>query len=163
MSNKLTEKKIDKFHASIGRFVLTWAEVELDLDLLVLIVRRLSLRSDIEPRHELSEKIKFIRSEGATNPLLSPFRSIIERATNEIRLLSDTRHDYVHGAAFKYAIEREILDAAMWKLLQPSKKPNRPPVKVTASLVDKTADRLDVIGGKLLDLAEAINHIDRLN
>lgn len=163
MSSELTEKKIDKFHASIGRFVLTWAEVELDLDLLVLIVRRLSLRSDIEPRQELSEKIKFIRSEGATNPRLSVFRSIIERATNEIRLLSDTRHDYVHGAAFDYAIERQIVAVAMWKLLQPSKKPNRSPVKVTASLVDKTADQLDIIGGKLLDLAEAINHIDRLN
>ena len=163
MSSELTEKKIDEFHASIGRFVLTWAEVELDLDLLVLIVRRLSLRSDIEPRHELSEKIKFIRSEGATNPRLSAFRSIIERATDEIRLLSDTRHDYVHGAAFKYAIERQILNVTMWRLLQPSKKPHRSPVKVTASLVDKTADQLDIIGGKLLDLAEAINHIDRLN
>jgi hypothetical protein len=163
MSNKLSEKKLDQFHASIGRFVLSWAEVELDLDLLVLVVCRLSLRSDIDPRHELSEKIKFLRSEGAANPRLIVYRSIIERVIEEICLLSDTRHDYVHGAAFKFAIERQILNVTMWRLLQPSKKARRSPVKVTASIVDKTADRLDVIGGKLLDLAEAINHDDRLN
>ena len=122
MSSGLTERNFDELHASIGRFVLTWAEVELDLDLLVLIPRRLSLRSDIKPRHELSEKIKFIRSEGATNPRLSAFRSIIERATNEIRLLSDTRLLRCHGAAFKYAIKRHNPNVTMWRLLQPLKK-----------------------------------------
>ena len=163
MSNKPTENKIDEFRASIGRFVLTWAELELGPDLLVIIVRRLSLRSDIKHRHELSEKITFLRSEGAANPLLSAYRSIIERVIDEIQLLSDTRHDYVHCVAFKYAIEKQILNIETWGLLQPSKAPRRSPIKVTASLVDKTADQLDVIGGKLLDLAEAINHINRLN
>jgi hypothetical protein len=162
MSNKPTEKKIDEFYASIGRFVLTWAEVELALDLLVLIVRRLSLRSHIEPRHELSERIKFLRSEGATNSRLSAYRSIIERVIDEIQRLSDTRHDYVHGAAFNNAIEKQILDVTIWRLLQPS-TPRRSPIKVSASLVKKTTDQLDVIGGKLLDLAEAINHIVGLN
>jgi hypothetical protein len=158
MSNKLSEKTIDGFHASIGRFVLTLAEVELGMDLLLIIVR-----SDIKPRHELSEKIRFLRSEGATNPILSAYRSIIERVIDEIESLSNTRHDYVHGASFKYAIEKQILNIATWGLLQPSKAPRRSPIKVTASLVDKTADQLEVIGGKLLDLAEAINHINRLN
>jgi hypothetical protein len=159
MSNKQSQKKLDDFQASIGRFVLTWAEVELDLDLLLLVVRRLSLRLENEPRHELSEKMKFLRSEGATNPRLIAYRSTIERAIDEIQRLSGTRHDYVRLAAFEYAIRRQILNVTMWRLLQGSNKP----LKVTTTLVDKTAHQLDVIGGKLLDLAEAINYIDRPN
>jgi len=161
MANKLTANKIREFHAAIGRFVLTWAEVEFGLDLLVIIMHRLSRRSGSTPSHELSAKINLIRSKTNALPCLSDYRPAINGLINEIKSLSDTRHDYVHGAAVQHAIERSTLVVTMGRLLQPPKKPRRKPIRVTASLVTQTSDRLRAIGDQLLDLAETINRIDR--
>src|SRR5690348_11773432 len=100
MSNRLSAKKMEEFYAAIGKFVLTWASVELSLDLLVIVMRAQSSDSSAV-RHELSEKIKFIRSAAALRSL-SAQRPAIYKLIDEIGNLSETRHDYVHGSAVEY-------------------------------------------------------------
>jgi hypothetical protein len=161
MSNKLTEKKIKELHAAIGRFVLAWADVELGLDLLVIISHRQSDRSQSRQRHELREKIKFIRSKANNLPSLNPFRSTIHELIDEIEGISDARNDYVHGAAIGHMIERSILSITMGRLLQPAKGLRRKPIRVTALQIARTSDRLHTIGGRLLDIVEGVNNIGR--
>jgi hypothetical protein len=162
MTNKLTGRKLDEFYAAIGRFVLTWAEVEFGLDLLVIIVRQHSA-SDTRLPHQLSAKIDFIRSQTKTIPCLNDYRLAINEIIDEIAILSDTRHDYVHGTALEHAIERSALVVSMGRLLQPPKKERRKSIRVTALLIKHTSDRLHAIGGQLLDLAEILNRIGRPN
>jgi hypothetical protein len=152
--------RVHQLHASIGRFVLVWAEVELNLDMLVLIARRLSLRSSVvEVLHDLTEKANFIRSEANSNPRLRLYRPIIERAVAQICRLSDTRHNYIHNTALNYTIRRRGLNVTMSGPIRLSTKARRSPAKV----INKTADQLEVISGKLFDVVEAMNHMDHFS
>jgi hypothetical protein len=154
MADKLTARKIEAFHAAIGRFMLTWASVEVGLDLLVIILSRKSTER-LKPPHQLNEKLKLIRRE--TRALAATYRVEIVRLLVEIDALSATRHDYVHGAVIGQAIERSILTITMARLLQPPKPPRRKPVKITAAQIVDTSNRLHEIGGRLLDLADVMN------
>jgi hypothetical protein len=150
MANKLTQKKIDAFHAAIGRFALTWAEVETYLDLLVLKLRK-------PPKgvsHQLSAKIKFVRD--ALKDESAPFAKTALRVIAEIEKLADTRHDYIHGGRIGHSVERHTLSMTLGRLLQPRWQDHRPPVRVTAADVEKVTDRLYEIGGELLDLLETL-------
>ena len=71
-----------------------------------------------------------------------------------IESLSDTRHDYVHGAALEYAIDKSILSVTMGRLLQPTKKPRRRTIRVTTSSLARCTNQLQAISDQLLDLAE---------
>ena len=86
---------------------------------------------------------------------------MIYKLIDEIQNLSETRHDYVHGAAMEYDVEQFTLSVKMGRLLQPLKKPRRKLIKVTASQIRQISDRLHEIGGELLDLAAVIDRIDR--
>jgi hypothetical protein len=77
---------------------------------------------------------------------------------DEIDGLADTRHDYVHGSVAGRVIRRSKLTVTLGSLLQPPKKPHRPPVKVTTVQIENLANRLHEIGDELLDLAEAVLH-----
>jgi len=157
VANKLTKSKRDAFYAAIGRFVLTWAEVEVYLDLLVLKLR--DPTEDVS--HQLSAKIQFIRktlrsksTSGAMNIL---------RLISEIEKLSDTRHDYVQGARIKLSFERSELSVTLGRLLQPRSQLRKNPVRVTATEIEKVTDQLDALGGELLDALETLVAQPRLH
>jgi hypothetical protein len=150
MANKLTQKKIGEFHAAIGRFVLTWGEVETYLDLLVLKLRKPSK----EVSHQLSAKIKFVRD--ALKGESAPYAKTTLALIAEIEKLADTRHDYVHGSRIRHSVERHTLSMTLGRLLQPRWQKRRMPVRVTAADVEKVTDRLYEIAGELLDLLEAL-------
>ena len=144
---------MQSLYAAVGRFVLTWADVETYLDLLVLKLRQPTVR---RLSHQLSEKIEFVRtaiqSESAA-PCAKDTRSLID----EIERLAETRHDYIHGSRIGHSIEQSVLSVTLGRLLQPPKKPRRKPVHVTAPEIEKTADHLYDLGGNMLDLLERIN------
>ena len=57
MSTTPTHSQMRSFYAAIGRFVLTWADVENYLDLFVLMTRK---PTDHRLPHQLAGKIKFV-------------------------------------------------------------------------------------------------------
>jgi hypothetical protein len=148
MANRFTKKKLDAFYAAIGRFVVTWAEVELYLDLLALKMRRPT--EDVS--HQLQAKINFVRE--AFQVENSPFANEALKLIAEIEGLANTRHDYVHGARIGHSFKRSALSVKLGRLLQPRSKPRKKPVRVTTAEIEVNTDQLYFIGGKLLDLLE---------
>lgn len=149
---KLTKKKIDAFYAALGRFVSEWAEVEKFLDLIVLVLAR---KKKPKLPFQLSGKIETIRSELRNSQ--SPHATTVMRLLDEVEALSETRHDYIHGSVMEHVVTRSTLTVALGRLLQPSHKPRRPLMRVTAAQISTTADRLREIGDALLDLGDALN------
>jgi hypothetical protein len=151
VTNKLTPSKIRSFHAAIGRFVLTWAEVETYLDLLVLKLRK----PDQKLPHQLAGKIQFIRAALQTERGRG-YEKEASKMIDEIEGLADTRHDYVHGSRIGFSVERSVLHVKLGRLLQPTSKPRRKAVQVTAAEIENTTSRLYEVGGELLDLLESM-------
>jgi hypothetical protein len=148
---KLSKKKVETYYIALGRFVTVWADVEVFLDLLVLILRK----DERKLPHQLSRKIAFINRQLKVSQ--SPHATAIMRLVGEIDGLADTRHDYVHGSMIVHTVTRSNLTVTLARLLQPQKQSRRPPAKVTAEQITDTADRLYKIGDELLELVAAVN------
>lgn len=149
MANRITQAKLDALYAAIGRFVLTWADVETYLDLLVLKLRT-GLQDEMP--HQLARKIKFARKR--LQSLHIPAAGVGLHLLEEIEQLADTRHDYIHGARIGHSFRESKLTVTLGRLLQPPSRPRRKPVKMTAQEIEKTTDRLYDIGGEMLDVLE---------
>lgn len=152
MANKLTPSKMRSLYAAIGRFTLTWADVETYLDVLVL-----KLRQPTERRlpHQLAEKIKFVRT-AIQAERAAPYAKDARSLIDEIEALAETRHNYIHGSRIGHSVERSVLSVTLGRLLQPPKKARGKPVYVTAAEIEKTTDHLYELGGKMLDLLDQI-------
>jgi hypothetical protein len=151
---KLSKRKVETYYAALGRFVTVWAEVELFLDLLVVILAKPDLP------YQLSGKLSIIRKK--LNVLQSSYVKAIFVLLDEIEALADTRHDYVHGSIIGQIATRSELTVTLARLLQPRNRPRRKPAKITAAQIHGTTNRLHEIGGQLVDLVEAINHDRRM-
>jgi hypothetical protein len=152
VTNKLSQSKLRAFYAAVGRFVLTWAEVETYLDILVLQLNRGAQRA---VPHQLIGKIKFVRNALEPNRE-EPHAAAALNLVAEIERLSSTRHDFIHGSRLGHSVKRSVLSFKLGRLLQPPDKPRRRPVTVTADEVEKTTDQLYELGGKMLDVLEAL-------
>lgn len=150
---------IKEFEATIGRFVLAWADMELGLDLLALSVRLIAAPAERKQKlpSQLSTKIEFIRKETRKHSSLGARQAVIDCLLNEIEALSETRHDFVHGAVIDHYLSRSEITVTMARLLQPNKGPRRAPVKVTNDEIEKTSNRIHTLSESLLDLVEALN------
>jgi hypothetical protein len=151
VANKIAKTKIDALYRALGRFILTWAEVELYLDLLVLVLRD----GEKTLPHTLGSKIKFARKN--LQPLKSSHAKVSLRLIGEIEQLANTRHDYIHGARIGFVLSRSELSVTLGRFLQPPSLPRRTPIKVTAANIEETSNRLYAIGGELLDALDGFN------
>jgi hypothetical protein len=109
----------EEFYAAIGRFVLTWADLEICLDLVLLNARSRHEATQRQSKlpHQFAEKIPLIRSE--TKELVSAQKAAISDLLDEIWSYADTRHDFVHGAIIGHYIEQSVITATLARLLQP--------------------------------------------
>lgn len=148
MANRITRAKLDTLYGAIGRFVLTWSEVETYLDLLVLKLRK----SETKLPHLLADKIKFARKL-LEPPNTSAARNVLS-LLQEIEEFSNARHDYIHGARIGHSFRSSKLSVTLGRLLQPQWRQRRKPTKVTAAEIEEMTDRLYDLGGKLLDLLD---------
>ncbi len=154
----MRKARFKAFYAAIGRFVLSWADLEIGLDLLVLIMR--SMEEDHHDKklpHNLEPKIAFVRCRADKLKSLNAQRSDIIKILDEIASLADTRHAFVHGAVIKSYVERSAISATITRLLQPKNRPRRKPVKVTTAEINKISNSVRALSERLLDMAEAIN------
>src|SRR5258707_15049991 len=89
----------EELYSAIGRFVVTWADLEVCLDLLLLKIKlmREATQRQSKLQHQCSKKIALIRSE--TEALGSSFnahRAAAGALLDEIGVYADTRHLPVH-------------------------------------------------------------------
>jgi hypothetical protein len=147
---------LEEFYAAIGRFVLTWADLEVFLDLVLLktrLRREASQRKSILP-HQFADKIALIRSE--TKELGIANHAAISNLLDEISRYADTRHDFVHGSIIAHYIDQGIMTATLGRLLQPPRRPRRKPVKVTVPEITEISDRIHGFGDRLLDIVKTL-------
>jgi len=152
-------KPSEEFYAAIGQFVLAWSDLEFCLDLLFLKIRLMhdeANRPGKQP-HQFSDKIKCIRSLVRDLELPgSTHRAAINDLLDKIEGYAETRHDYVHGAVINHHIERRIMTATLARLLQPSKKPRRTPVSVTAAEIKETANCIRRFGDGVFNIVQKL-------
>jgi hypothetical protein len=145
---------IESLYKSVGRFAINWARLEMALDLVVLTGRaRFFATRQSVPVH-LSEKLTLVETD--IIPLLPAERSAqLSALVRKIRDKSETRHSVIHGAAYDYPLDgsRTVSFATM---LQPPKKPRRPPLKTSLMKIDELADDVWDMEGLLLDEAQAL-------
>jgi hypothetical protein len=146
----------EEFYAAIGRFVFVWAGLETCLDLLLLMLIPEGEIADRRAKlpHQLGGKIALIRSEIKNLP--NAQQIVITEALDEISAYADTRHDFVHGSVISHFVEQGAITVTLGRLLQPSRRPRRKPVTVTPPEINAISDRIDALGDRLLDLAEAL-------
>jgi hypothetical protein len=146
----------DEFYEAIGRFALTWAHLEICLDLL-LLTTRINEANRHEPKrlpYQLKAKIKKLRSQIQT--ISGPQQVAITELLNEICTLADTRDDFIHGGIIDFYAEQGVLAVTLARLLQPSGRDRRKPRKVSAPDIIEVSDRIWELAGRLLDCAEAV-------
>ena len=76
---------------------------------------------------------------------------------DEIDALSDTRHDFVHGAMIEHRIGRISVTATMGRILQPHGKKRRKPIKVTTKQITETADSVHQLADRMFDLVQELD------
>lgn len=150
--------KTQAFDAALGRFVRVWADLEVGLDLLAL-----SLREKIAPdrrrkiSHQLSGKIEFVRQQTELLDPVQRWKPVIITLLDEIDAVSETRHDFVHGAIFRSHIGKPYVTVMMARILQPPSRKRRPPVNVTTKQLTETADFVFGLGDRMFDLVQALD------
>ena len=144
-------------HAAIGRFAVTWASLEMGLDLLILLMRRhehAAQRESKEP-HNLSNKIRRAKKQIKEINTVNAFRTEVLSLLGEMERLSHTRHDIVHGAAMDMQVGETSVSVLMTRLFQPV-GPRRPARRFDAAEIEHIADEIWSLGGRMLDVLEAI-------
>jgi hypothetical protein len=146
----------DEFYAAVGRFALTWAHLEICLDLVLLKTRRNEANRHKSKRlpYQLRAKITKLRSQIHT--ISGPQQVAITELLNEICTLADTRDDLIHGGIIDFYAEQGVLAVTLARLLQPSGGDRRKPRKVSAPDIIEISDRIWELAGRLLDCAEAV-------
>jgi hypothetical protein len=119
--------------------------------LLLKIVKTPEQRAKLP--HQSGDKIKLLRSEIKRLPHAQQIA--ITEVIDGIASYADTRHDFVHGGIIVELIEQGVITVTLGRLLQPSRRPRRKPVKVTPPEIKMISDRIWELAGRLLDLAEA--------
>jgi hypothetical protein len=154
-------RKREAIYLAIGRFMVEWSGLEFCLDLLVLASRNRSI--DHRVPHQLEAKLTFLSNCLKSQDRLAAYADAMNELIGEVRAMSESRHDYVHGAIIDSAEEARPFAVTLHRLLQPSKKPRRHPVRVTARQIDAASDKAHALGDRLLDLTETVNGVAQSN
>lgn len=151
-----TSKADEEFFGAIGRVVLSWAQLELGLDLSILAIR-LDLGGDtIEPEapRTLQRKLAFLRKAAKQLPGLVERRDEIIALAAAVRAESEGRHDLIHGVAMRHLPGGS--EAAMLRLLRETSGPPAKAFVVTTTSLLERAVRAGKLASQSLALVTAL-------
>jgi hypothetical protein len=100
MSDFFTEPADEAFLAAIGRLTISWAHIEIGLDLLIgKVHHELRGHERIEPQKPiaLKRKLTYLRKAFRMVPELAAFADRFPPMADEIIDASQQRHDFIHG------------------------------------------------------------------
>lgn len=109
----------DEFAASIGRLALSWATLEVALDVCTHAVFHKYGGSTLvkELPRALGQKIRFLKDSFRKLPPLAPECDAAIRLLEAVKAASDFRHDMIHGIAVG-RIEDDPSKVAMMRMLR---------------------------------------------
>jgi hypothetical protein len=94
-----TSKEDEEFFGAVGRLAISWAQVELGLDLAIDIIHHYMGGQHVEtkaPKLSLSRKTEYIRRWAKKVPEPT-FREAVPKLMGQIEAASEIRHDLIHG------------------------------------------------------------------
>jgi hypothetical protein len=147
----------EELFSAIGRLTLSWAQIELGLDLTVLILHHNLSGNEIESEMpwSLKRKLKYIRrffnrlkTHGEAFELIAP---VVEALVVEINSASEFRHDLVHGFALE-CVEGSG-EITMARLYRGRKPYERKEFKVSSLQILDQAARAGKLAGRVIKLA----------
>ena len=144
----------DEAHfAAIGRLTISWAQIELGIDIVVILFHDGFGGHYIEKEvpWSLTRKIKFIRK--CINQLewLEPIGPRVLALLEDIEKTSEFRHDIVHGIVMEYT--EGSGEADMARLLRGQKPVAKKYFKVTTEQILREAVAAGKLAGRALKLA----------
>jgi hypothetical protein len=135
-----TEPEDEAFFAAIGRLTISWAYIEIGLDMLIRVAHH-DLGGDKQIRKDtptgLKRKVEYLRKAFRRLPELAAFADRFAPMADEIIAASDQRHDIVHG--FVVQMISGTGTAAMVRIMPSDGKPK--PFVVTTVDVMRAAVR----------------------
>lgn len=111
-SDLMLESNFGSLCKSIGFLVIQWGQSEQSLELLVNVIFRdyggsKWTKQKRLPR-QLDKKLAFIKECASAIPALATFRIDLEALVVKFKLLSQMRHDLVHGALVNIKEENDV-------------------------------------------------------
>lgn len=90
---------LDRFIDAVGRLTLSWATLELGLDICALAVHRYhrEARTDPELPRALGRKLRYLRKAFETLPEMASARESFLKVMDDIEKSAEVRHDMIHG------------------------------------------------------------------
>lgn len=146
----------EEFSASVGTFILSWAELELWVDLIVLKISHLVTKPSGNLKHQWSEKFQFVNKHShliQDQVLSNKLRQQMLKANK----LVDDRHDFIHAAAVERIIRKNSLNVTFARLLQPNKKDRRLPRQVSAEDIDNLTNKIQQVVDELVEIASSLS------
>lgn len=100
----------DNFFIMLGRFATSWAAVELQVDLSIILIRERADGAKLSKRHpmDLDSKANFLERAAKNIPALQPLRSDLIRVVVEIRIVKKMRHTLAHGMPLRQIDDRTV-------------------------------------------------------
>jgi hypothetical protein len=146
----------DAFFGSVGRVVVSWAQLELGLDFSIRTIRLHLGGKDIapEPPRSLQQKLRFLRRAAVELPALSGLRDQILSMVPLIEVEAEHRHDLIHGVAFHHLSGES--EAAMVRLLRQTQGPPVKAFLATTVSILRQAIRTSKLAGQTLALGHTL-------
>ncbi len=151
--NDYTSKEDEDFFGSIGRLTISWAYIELGIDLAVSTIYRQLGGDKIDKRmpFALQRKLTFLKQAANVIATLSPYRDRLINLAHAVEKHSGTRHDIIHGFVVEHLSEVPRR-AKLVRLLRKGDTASFKPVVVTTISILEEAVKADQIATHSLAL-----------
>jgi hypothetical protein len=108
----------EQFYGAIGRLTISWAHLELGIDISVMMIHHFLNGQTItrEAPRSLQPKLKYLRKAARELPQFSLYQTYIGDLATAIEAASEKRHDIIHG----FIVSHEVAsgEAKMIRLLR---------------------------------------------
>ncbi|MEZ5890490.1 MAG: hypothetical protein R3D52_09750 [Xanthobacteraceae bacterium] len=143
--------KEQAFHAAVGRFVISWGDMENGLDFLALLIRRhFPVRRHQKAPQKLCEKIDFLKKQVDSLADVNECANLLD----QIKTLAKTRHDLIHGAAIIWRFDRnKPAKVTFDRFFSARRQPDR---TITTEEIIEIAERVGCLGDRVWDMVDGI-------
>jgi len=145
----------ERFFGAIGRFTVSWAWLELGLDISVSVIHRHLNGEAIqsEAPWSLQRKLDYLRAAPKKLLPLASYRQRITALADAVELMLETRHDIIHGCIIEHT---EGTGSAVMARLRRGEGSKPKAFAASADDVLNVAILADKIAGQSLELGDEL-------
>jgi len=148
----------DAFFGAIGRFTVSWAWLELGLDLSVHVIHRhlQGNRIDREPPWSLDRKLRYLRRAVSKIPQLAEYRGRLAALIEDVAHIAEARNDLIHGSIVDQSDGRCTIMARLERGTKPATKPATKYFTTDAITITQAAIIANKLAGQSLSLGDEL-------